>query len=192
MKTALYARVSTNNGQSVEPQLRDLREYAKARRMVITKEYCDRGISGSKDTRPALDKLMEDARKRKFDTVLVFKFDRFARSSRHLAFALEEFQSLGISFLSFTEGIDTSSPMGKAMYTIISAMAELERSLTVERVKSGLRAARARGKRLGRPKMPVSQTEATQRRSRGESIRQIAKAMGVSVGKAHALLKPAT
>ncbi len=189
MKVAIYARVSTSNGkQSPESQLNDLREYAKNRKFTIHEEYVDLGISGKTENRPGLNRLLADARKRRFDGVLVFKFDRFARSTRHLVESLEEFQSLGIAFLSFTEGIDTGSPMGKAMFTIVGAIAELERSLIVERVKSGLRTARAKGKVLGRPRVSVDRRKATLMRGQGKSIRQIASALGVSRGTAHTLV----
>lgn len=150
MKTAIYARCSTSE-QSPEMQLTALHEYCVARSLSIYEEYIDEGVSGAKDNRPALNSLMDDARKRKFDCLLVYRFDRFARSSKHLITALEEFKSLGIAFISYGENIDTGTPMGKAMFVIISAMAELERSVIRERVVSGLRNARQKGKKLGRP-----------------------------------------
>ena len=111
----------------------------------------DEGISGTKDSRPALNELMNDAKQRRFDMVLVWRFDRFARSTKHLILALEEFKNLGIDFVSFQENIDTSSPLGSAIFTIISAVAQLERDIIAERVKAGLRRARENGKKLGRP-----------------------------------------
>ena len=125
-RVAIYARVSTSD-QSTEVQLLDLRRYVADRRWQVFEEYCDDGISGSKDSRPALNKLMDDARKRRFDVVLVWRFDRFARSTKHLILALEEFRNLGIDFISYQENIDTSSPLGGAIFTIISAVAQLER-----------------------------------------------------------------
>ncbi len=134
-RVAIYARVSTkNNGQDPETQLMALREYVQARGLEVFGEYVDIGISGSKDSRPALNRLMADARKRRFDTVLVARFDRFARSTRHLVLALEEFNALGVDFISLSESVDTSTPMGKMVYTVIAAVAELERSLIRERV----------------------------------------------------------
>ncbi len=125
MSIALYARVSTkNNGQDPETQLMALRDYAKARKLEVFAEYVDIGISGSKDSRPALNQLMADARKRRFDAVLVARFDRFARSTRHLVLALEEFNALGVDFISLSESVDTSTPMGKMVYTVIAAVAE--------------------------------------------------------------------
>ncbi len=130
MSIALYARVSTkNNGQDPETQLLALREYASARKLEVFSEYVDVGISGSKDSRPALNRLMADARKRRFDAVLVARFDRFARSTRHLVLALEEFNALGVDFISLSESVDTSTPMGKMVYTLFASVAELERSL---------------------------------------------------------------
>ncbi len=150
-KVALYARVSTkNNGQDTETQLLALREYAKARKLTVFAEYVDVGISGCKYSRPALNQLMADARKRRFDAVLVARFDRFARSTRHLVLALEEFNALSVDFISLSESVDTSTPMGKMVYTVIAAVAELERSLIRERVVMGLQRAKAQWKKLGR------------------------------------------
>jgi len=137
---ALYCRVSTTD-QSTESQLLDLRRYTSDRGWIIFNEYLDEGISGTKDKRPALDQLMADSKKRRFDTVLVWRFDRFARSTKHLILAMEEFKNLGIDFVSYQENIDTSSPLGGAIFTIISAVAELERDIIAERVKAGLRRA---------------------------------------------------
>ena len=150
-RIAVYARVSTSD-QSTESQLLDLRRYVRERGWDIFKEYVDEGISGTKDSRPALNELMDDARKRRFDVVLVWRFDRFARSTKHLILALEEFKNLGVDFVSFQENIDTSSPLGSAIFTIISAVAQLERDIIAERVKAGLRRARENGKKLGRPR----------------------------------------
>ena len=172
---AVYARVSTvGKGQDVDLQLRDLRAYATSRGLSIFKEYIDDGISGRKDKRPALDMLMNDARKRRFDAVLVWRFDRFARSTKHLVTALEDFRHLGIDFISFQENIDTSSPMGKAMFTIVSAIAELEADIIRERVIAGIANARAKGKRWGRPSPDVDQEEVRRLRDGGLTIRAIA------------------
>ena len=147
-KCAIYARVSTAD-QSTEPQLLDLKRYTLNRGWELYEEYRDEGISGALTSRPALNQLMDDARKRRFDIVLVWRFDRFARSTKHLVLALEEFKCLGIDFVSYQENIDTSTPLGGAIFTIISAVAQLERDIIKERVKAGLRRARERGKRLG-------------------------------------------
>src|SRR5713101_56414 len=152
-RAAIYARVSTiGNGQSPEMQLRELREYCERRGWQIAGEYVDSGISGAKDSRPELNRLLADAHRRRFDSVVVWKFDRFARSVSHLLRALETFKALGIEFVSLSEQVDTSTPMGKMVFTVLGAVAELERSLIVERVKAGLRNARAKGRRLGRPR----------------------------------------
>lgn len=153
MKTALYARVSTSDkGQDPEMQLRELREYCERRGWQIAGEYVDIGVSGAKDSRPELNRLVADASRRRFDAVVVWKFDRFARSVSHLLRALETFRSLGIEFVSYSEAIDTSTPVGKMTFTVLGAVAELERALIVERVRAGVRNPRAKGKRLGRPK----------------------------------------
>ncbi|MGA8873441.1 MAG: recombinase family protein, partial [Candidatus Acidiferrales bacterium] len=153
MKAAIYARVSTlNKGQDPKLQLREISEFCERRGWAVAAEYVDAGVSGAKDRRPELDKLMADAHRRRFDVLIVWKFDRFARSVSHLLRALETFNALGIAFVSLTEGIDTSTPAGKLVFTILGAVAELERSLICERVRAGLRNARAKGKRLGRPR----------------------------------------
>ena len=181
LKLALYARVSTkNNGQDPETQLMALREYASARGFEVFHEYVDEGISGSKEKRPALDRLMDDARKRRFDAVLVARFDRFARSTRHLVLALEEFSALGVDFISLSESIDTSTPMGKMVFVVISAVAELERSLIRERVVMGLQRAKAERKQIGRPAIQLNSEELTALRGEGLSYRAIARQLGVS------------
>ena len=181
-KVALYARVSTkNNGQDPETQLLALRDYAKARKLEVFAEYVDIGISGAKDSRPALNQLMADARKRRFDAVLVARFDRFARSTRHLVLALEEFNALGVDFISLSESVDTSTPMGKMVYVVIAAVAELERSLIRERVVMGLQRAKAQGKRLGRPRGSAQDVDKVKKlKSEGLSVRQIAEALQTS------------
>ena len=174
IRCVLYARVSTTNGQDPECQLRDLRAFAQARGFTVQQEFVDVGISGAKDSRPALNALMEGARKRKFDAVLVARFDRFARSTAHLLRALEEFRSLGIQFISYAENIDTTTPLGQALFTIVAAVATLERDLIRERVAAGLRNARAKGKRLGRPRADVNLALLAARRQEGASWRQLA------------------
>ena len=187
-RVALYARVSTKNSQDPETQLLALREYAKARGLEVFAEYVDVGISGGKDSRPALNKLMADAKRRRFDAVLVARFDRFARSTRHLVLALEEFNALGVDFISLSESVDTSTPMGKMVYTVIAAVAELERSLIRERVVMGLQRAAAQGKRIGRPAARLDYDELQALREKGLSYRAIAKQCGVSHPTVMALL----
>jgi len=178
-RIALYARVSTTD-QSTDSQLLDLRRYAADRGWGIYREYTDNGISGTKDSRPALNELMDDAKKRKFGAVLCWRFDRFARSTKHLILALEEFRNLGVDFVSYQENIDTSSPLGSAIFTIISAVAQLERDIIAERVKAGLRRAKENGKRLGRPRASIDGGKVHRLRSQGLSHRAIATQLGIS------------
>ena len=153
-RTALYLRVSTAE-QKPDLQYDGLRSYAARAGLEITAEYFDVAVSGRRQGRPQLTALMTAARRRAFDCVLVWKFDRFARSTRHLLMALEEFNHLGVRFISVQDQIDTASPMGLTMFTIIGAMAELESSLISERVTAGMRAAKTRGRRIGRPPTPA-------------------------------------
>jgi DNA invertase Pin-like site-specific DNA recombinase len=191
-RIAIYARVSTtNHGQTTETQLLPLRQYAAARGLDIVEEYCDTGISGTKDKRPALDRLMKDAHARKFDAVAVFRFDRFGRSTSHLLRSLETFQSLGIDFVSMSESIDTSTPTGKLMFSLLSAFAEFERGIIVERINAGLDRCRRKGIKLGRKEVIVSKTKVAEYRSKGRSYAWIADILGVSVGKVHAIAKSA-
>ena len=184
-RTALYARVSTaNNGQSPEMQLRELREYCERRSFEIAGEYTDIGVSGSKDSRPELNRLMADAKQRRFDAVCVWKLDRFGRSLRHLVNALADLESLGVSFISLKDNLDLSTPSGRLMFQIIGAMAEFERSLIQERVKAGLRNARAKGKRLGRPRKVVDASQIARLRAQGLSWAAIGERLGVSEGTA--------
>jgi DNA invertase Pin-like site-specific DNA recombinase len=189
LRVGVYARVSTSE-QNSENQLIDLRRYAEQRGWTVQKEYVDHGVSGAKDSRPALDALMHDAKRRRVDIVLVVKFDRFARSAKHLLNALDEFRSLGIDFCSLYDAVDTTTPYGKAMFTIAGAMAELERELIRQRVKNGLQKARERGKRLGRPRIDVDLEKIQAMRKEGCSVNAIGKAVGVSwMTISNALLK---
>src|ERR1017187_6914569 len=152
IRAALYARISTlNHGQDPDVQLRELREFCQRRGFAIAHESVDKGICGSREQRPALDKLLADCRKRLVDAVVVYRYDRFARSLRQLVNALDEFRSLGIDFISIHEGVDTSTPNGRLVFGIFASIAEFERELIRDRVRSGLAAARAKGKRIGRP-----------------------------------------
>jgi DNA invertase Pin-like site-specific DNA recombinase len=184
LNTAIYARVSTLNGQDPEMQLRELREYCQRRGWTIVAEYIDAGISGAKEKRPELDRLLTDAHRRSFDAVVVWRFDRFARSVSHLLRALETFGSLGIEFVSLSEQVDTSTPAGKLVFTVLGAVAELERCLIAERVRAGLRNARAKGKRLGRPRSGVDASEIKRLRGQGASWRAVGAALGVSAATA--------
>jgi DNA invertase Pin-like site-specific DNA recombinase len=183
-RAVLYARVSTNNGQDPEVQSREIREYCQRRGWPLVGEYVDQGISGAKERRPQLDRLIADAHKRKFEVIVVWKFDRFARSVSHLLRALENFRALGIEFVSLSEQVDTSTPTGKMIFTVLGAVAELERSLIAERVRAGLRHARAKGKRLGRPTKHVDAAQVAQLRAQGTSWRHIGVQLGVSPTRA--------
>jgi DNA invertase Pin-like site-specific DNA recombinase len=188
MRIGIYARVSTKD-QSCELQVRDLRSYCAARGFDLVREYVDVGQSGAKDSRPELNILMDDARKRQFDIIVVWRFDRFARSTKNLLSALEEFRSLGIQFISYQENIDTSSALGQALFTIVSAVAQLERDLIRERVSAGIRNARANGKRLGRPRVKANLEEILQLRAEGHSLREIAAKLGIGDGTVRDRLK---
>jgi len=192
-RVALYARVSSTD-QNPAMQIRELREFCKARGWMIFDEYIDRGISGAKDSRPQLDRLMQDAYRRRFDVMAVWRFDRAARSVSHLLRVLETFRSLAIEFVSLSEQIDTTTPTGKMVFTVLGAVAELERSLIAERVRAGLRNAKAKGTRLGRPPLrqlseaEIRQLQRDRRRTR-TSFGLLAKRYGVSVWTAFQLCK---
>ncbi len=183
-RLGIYARVSTLNNQDPEMQLRELREYARARGWEVAGEYVDCGISGSVESRPELNRMMGDARKRRLDVIAVWRFDRFARSTKHLLLALEEFGTLGVQFVSYQENIDTTTPLGAAVFTIVAAVATLERDLIRERVRAGLRNAKNKGKRLGRPRVVVDSFRIATLRAQGCSWAQIKDKVGVSKGTA--------
>lgn len=173
--TAVYLRVSTDRqSKGLEAQERILMTYLKDHDIQNYELYRDEGISGAKASRPELDRMMINVRSEVHETILVYSFSRFARSTRHLLTALEEFQSLGVSFISLTEKVDTSSAMGRALFTIISAISQLERELVGERVRNGLANARAKGKKLGRPQTRNNEL-IRELISRGFSYRQIAR-----------------
>ena len=178
---ALYARVSTLD-QNCEVQLEDLRRFA-GKRFARYCEYTDAGVSGTQRHRPQLDALMRDARKRLFDVVLVWKFDRFARSLKHLIESLDEFNALGIDFISMTEGIDTTTPAGQLLFHIVGAVAQFERDLIVERVRAGMAHARAMGKRIGRPRAIIDVEAVSKLRERGQSLREIAVSLNIPVSR---------
>jgi DNA invertase Pin-like site-specific DNA recombinase len=189
-RVGIYCRVSTAD-QTTENQLNDLRKYAAERKWRIAGEYVDNGVSGVKESRPALDRMMEQARKRKLDVVLVWRFDRFARSVRHLVLALDELRGLGVDFVSYQESIDTATPLGQAIFTIIAAMAALERNIIVDRVRAGLRRARQQGKRIGRPRRQLDARQLETLWHQGCSQREVARRMGVSKSTiARALIGP--
>jgi DNA invertase Pin-like site-specific DNA recombinase len=179
VKVALYARVSTE-GQDPEIQLVALRAHAAQQDWQVVEEFVDRGVSGAKERRRALDRLMKAAWAAQFQVVLVWRFDRFARSVKHLVAALETFRTLNVGFISLQEQLDTATPIGQAMFAIIGAMAQLERDIIRERVKAGLERAKARGIRLGRPRVPVAAHELAALRAQGLSIGEIARRLRCS------------
>ena len=189
MKTAVYARVSTSDkGQDPEMQLRELREYCERRGWTITSEYVDVGVSGSKDSRPQLNKLMADAKQRRFDAILCWKLDRFGRSLKHLVSALGEFEALGIAFVSLRDSFDLTTPAGRLMFNMVASFAEFERDLIRERVKAGIANRRAKGFRVGRKPVSINSAKLQSLRSEGRTIREIADALGVSRGLVHKTL----
>ena len=189
-RVAIYARVSTvNHGQDASLQTREMRQFAEARGWRLADEYVDSGVSGSKDSRPELNRLMADAHKRRFDVVLVWKLDRFGRSLRHLVNALAEFESLGIAFVSLSDNLDLSTASGRLMFNIIGAMAEFERALIQERVKAGIRNARAKGKRIGRPRKLVDVLELDRLRKQGFGWKKIANELNLGVGTVMRIVK---
>lgn len=185
---ALYARVSTLD-QTCEVQLEDLRRYA-SKCFASHHEYTDAGVSGTQRHRPQLDALMRDARKRRFDVVLVWKFDRFARSLKHLIESLDEFSALGIDFISLTEGVDTTTPPGQLLFHIVGAVAQFERDLIAERVRAGMAHARAMGKHIGRPRAAVDADAVNGLRSKGMSLRSIALTLHIPVSRVRRALVP--
>jgi DNA invertase Pin-like site-specific DNA recombinase len=178
-KAAIYARVSTPD-QHIEAQLYDLRKLAAQRGFTISREYCDRGISGSKARRPGLDAMLADARRGEFSVVLVAAFDRIARSTKNFLEIVDELNELHVEFLSAREAIDTSGPMGRMFVTLVGSIAELERSLIVERIKSGMRRARLEGQRLGRAPLDIDHDALVRDRVAGMSLTSVAKKYGVS------------
>lgn len=192
-RAAIYARVSTLD-QHPGMQISALKRYVAQRGWRIVKVYCDRGISGASATRPALAELMGDCHHRAVDVVVVWKFDRFARSVRQLVTALETFRTLGIDFVSYTEQIDTATAAGEMVFQVVASLAQFERALISERVRAGLSHAVSKGRRLGRPPLhQLSQAELKQlrkeRRRNGTSFRELARRFGVSVFTAHRVCK---
>ena len=161
-------------------QLNELREYSERRGWKVVGEYADEGWSGAKESRPALNRLLGDAKKRKFDAIAVWKLDRFGRSLKHLVMSLADLESLGIAFVSLRDGFDLSTPSGRLMFQIIGAMSEFERNLIRERVRAGMAHAKAKGRTLGRAKVHVDMVAVEARKAKGESLRAIARDLGVS------------
>lgn len=187
-KVAIYARVSTSNkGQDLDTQLLPLQRYCKERDREITEIYTDI-MSGSKESRPSLNQLLDDAQAHKFDTVIVFRFDRISRSTKQLIDLLERFRKLNISFISINENIDTTTPAGSMMFTIIAAFAKFERDIISERVRFGIEKAKANGKQIGRKTIAVNTEKIIDYHCQGVSIREISKLSGVSKSKIHRIL----
>lgn len=184
-RIAVYCRISTlHNGQSVEMQLRDLRRLAEHRGFEIVHEYLDEGVSGAKDSRPALDEMLANARRGHFQAILVWKLDRLGRSLTHLVRLLDDFRAWGVELISFSEGLDFSTATGKLLYQVICAFAEFERDCIRERVRAGLRNARAKGRKLGRPRIAVDASRIAALRAQGRSWSAICAETGLSKGTA--------
>jgi len=187
-QVALYARVSRLNNQDPEMQLAELREYAGRRGWQVVEEFTDQGVSGCRESRPALNRLMSDACRRRFDAILVWKIDRWGRSLKHLVTSLSELDAYGIAFASLRDNLDLSTSSGRLMMQLLGAMAEFERALIQERVRAGLRNARAKGRRLGRPRVIVDASRIASLRAQGRSWAQIKDETGVSKGTAQRAL----
>ena len=188
-KAAIYGRVSTND-QNVESQFCDLRSLAKARGYEIVAEYSDT-ISGTKAKRPGLDHLLSDARRGRFNVVFVWAFDRIARSVKHFLEVMDELNRLNVGFVSFRENIDTDSALGRALIIIVAAISELERSLIVERVKSGMRRARLEGRQIGRARLDIDRGQVVEDRRSGMSLTVVAKRHAISRASVCRLMKQA-
>jgi len=186
MKSALYVRVSTTDRQHPDMQIRELRDYCQQRGWEIAGEYIDL-VSGAEEKRLQLDQMLSKCRARKVDAVVVWRYDRFARSLKQLVNALDEFRALGIEFVSLHDGCDTTTAQGRLLFGIMASLAEFERELIRERVRAGLDAARARGKRLGRPRQVVDSEKIAQFRAQGLSWREISAQVGVGLGTVHRL-----
>jgi DNA invertase Pin-like site-specific DNA recombinase len=182
MRAAIYARVSTVD-QEPENQLQELRRYVQARGWTAA-EYVDRGVSGAKDRRPALDALVTDARRRRFDVLVCWRLDRLGRNLRHLITLLDELQALGVAFVNLAEGIDATTPAGKLQMHILGAIAEFERARIAERVKVGMRRARSEGRHVGRRRRDVSDSQIAA--VAHLSLRHAAATLGVSKSFLHA------
>jgi DNA invertase Pin-like site-specific DNA recombinase len=188
-RAALYLRVSTVD-QHPETQLYDLRSLAAQRGLEVVQEYTDK-ISGAKARRPGLDQLMTDARRRRFDVVVVWAFDRMARSVRHLLETLDELNQQSIEFISFRENIDTGGPLGRAIVVIVGAIAELERNLIIERVRAGMRRAKLEGRQIGRRPLELDRAAILGDRARGFSLSQVAQGHGISRAMVSKILRQA-
>ena len=190
-RAVLYMRVSTVD-QTTDNQAHDLKQMAQQRDLAVVEQYIDHGISGTRSRRPGLDRMMADARRGKFDIVLVWACDRLARSTKHFLETLDELSRLKIEFVSYREQLDTGGALGRAVVTIISVVAELERSLIVERVKAGMRRARLEGRQIGRVPLAVDRAALLRDRARGVKLTQLAKAYGISKASVCRIIKDAS
>lgn len=189
-RAALYCRVSTVD-QHPETQLGELRQFAANKGFQIVGEYTDHGYSGARARRPEFDRMMDDAMRHKFDVLLVWSCDRLARSTKHLLQTIDDLNGMGIQFLSQREAIDTEGPLGRAILVIVSAMAELERCIIIERVRAGMRRARLEGRQIGRARLDVNREQVIQDRRSGMSLTQVAKKHGISRASVCRLMKEA-
>jgi DNA invertase Pin-like site-specific DNA recombinase len=189
-RAALYCRVSTVD-QHPETQLNELRQFAANRGFQVVGEYTDHGYCGARARRPELDRMMGDAQRHKFDVLLVWACDRLARSTKHLLQTIDELNGMGIQFLSQREAIDTEGPLGRAILVIVSAMAELERCIIIERVKAGMRRARLEGRQIGRARLDVNREQVIRDRRSGMSLTQVAKKHTISRASVCRLMKDA-
>lgn len=187
LRAARYLRVSRSD-QNINLQSDETQQMIERRGWILSASYHDQGISGSKDRRPQLDRMMQAARRREFDVLVVYRADRLFRSLKHLVTTIDELSALGVDFVSCTEPFDTCTPQGRLMLHLVSAFSEFERGVLIERTKAGLDAARRRGKRLGRPQVYVDVAKATRLRAQGMSYAAVAKSLGVSVGRLHKAL----
>lgn len=187
-RAALYCRVSTID-QHPETQLGELRQFAANKGFQVTGEYIDHGVSGTRARRPELDRMMDDARRHRFDVLLVWSCDRLARSTKHLLQTIDELNGMGIQFLSQREAIDTEGPLGRAIIVIVSAMAELERCIIIERVKAGMRRAKLEGRQIGRSRLDVNREQVILDRRSGMSLTQVAKKHEISRASVCRLMK---
>jgi DNA invertase Pin-like site-specific DNA recombinase len=190
-RTALYCRVSTVD-QHPETQLGELRQFAANKGFKVVGEYIDHGYCGARARRPALDRMMDDARRNKFDVLLVWSCDRLARSTKHLLQTIDELNGMGVQFLSQREAIDTEGPLGRAILVIVSAMAELERCIIIERVRAGMRRARLEGCQIGRARLDVNREQVIRDRRSGMSLTQVAKKHSISRASVCRLMKEAS
>ena len=192
-RAAFYVRVSTPE-QNPQTQLRELREYAERRGLTVAQEheYVDHGFGGAKARRPALDRMLGDARRRRFDTLVVWSCDRLARSTKHFLQVLDELDSCEVQFVSLREAFDTSGALGRAFLGIVAVLGEMERALLIERVRSGMARARAEGRRIGRARLDVNREQVVTDRRSGMSLTQVAKKHGISRASVCRLMKEAT